>query len=543
MYAYGTTNEYQSDYSNVAYLVELKQTILNKTQNKVYKSLQTAVSEANNQDVIQLTDDTNISYEVEIYDDVNITLDLNGYTLSGYSAINNYGTVRIINSDEDNQALLRNNSILPLISNYGILSIEDMIMSVNIGISNEETGDLTINNVDVTSSNKAIINKGTMRIYDSSIQGDNYAIYSDTTKTNSIENSVLRSNQNAFYKYSTSQSTITNTSIYGQITNVKANSNLNITGGSITGAINNSGNTNITGVTFTYTSSQNINERVINNSGILTLNNDTINHTHNSQINNNNKISTVYNTGTLTSSNTTYKVQYVNPLGMYKRISNIENIGILNSEDDSYEAYGALESDAIYNSSSNTSNVKRATINVHDSISARGIYNTQGLINVINGTINTTSSTNGYGIYVTNGTPLVNGTTINSNTNTEGNYGAYIDNGTLTVEHGNINAIGNLAYGVYINRGTLVLGIEDGRGTDAADVSTTDPHIEAIGTTTGVGVRMGDGSFNFFDGYITGSTSPRGAGDITTRTDKNYQVVTKHDNETGYDYCILEFIK
>ena len=543
MYAYGSTNDYQSEYSNVAYLVELKQTILNKTQNKEYKNLQTAISEAHNQDIIQLKEDTNVSYEVEIYDDVNITLDLNGHTLAGYSAINNYGTVRIINGDDENQALLRNNSVLPLINNYGVLNIEDITINVNIGISNEETGTLTISGVDITSSNKAIINQGTMRVYDSTIQGENYAVYSNTTKTNTIENSTLRSNQNAYYKYLTGQTTITNTNIYGQVTNVKANSNLNIVGGTITGAINNSGNTTISGVTITYVGSQNIAEKVINNSGILTLSNDTINHKHTSQINNENVISTIYNTGTLTSSTTSYKVQYENALGMYKVIHNIENKGILNSEDDTYEAYGALSSSAIYNSSSNTSNVKRATINIHDSINARGIYNEDGTINLINGTINTTSSTNGYGIYVNGGTPVINGTTINVSSNEEISNGAFIKNGTLTIEHGNIYTTGDTVYGVYIDKGTLVLGIEDGRGTDAADVSITDPHIEAIGTTQGIGVRMGDGSFNYFDGYITASTSPRGAGDITTKTDKNYQVVTKHDDETGYDYCILEFIK
>ena len=49
--------------------------------------------------------------------------------------------------------------------------------------------------------------------------------------------------------------------------------------------------------------------------------------------------------------------------------------------------------------------------------------------------------------------------------------------------------------------------------------------------------------FKFYDGYIIASTSPRVNGDITTATDKNYQVVTKIDGETGYSYCILEFMK
>ena len=54
---------------------------------------------------------------------------------------------------------------------------------------------------------------------------------------------------------------------------------------------------------------------------------------------------------------------------------------------------------------------------------------------------------------------------------------------------------------------------------------------------------MGNGTFNYYDGYILGSTAPRAQGDIISATDKNYHIVTRANEELGYNYCILEFIK
>ena len=90
--------------------------------------------------------------------------------------------------------------------------------------------------------------------------------------------------------------------------------------------------------------------------------------------------------------------------------------------------------------------------------------------------------------------------------------------------------------------GTLVLGIEDGSGTQQADVSTTNPYLEGIGTDNGYGIRIGNGTFNYYDGKFSGSTAPRGSLDITSNIERNYQVVTYTDEVTGYQYCILEYI-
>ena len=125
-------------------------------------------------------------------------------------------------------------------------------------------------------------------------------------------------------------------------------------------------------------------------------------------------------------------------------------------------------------------------------------------------------------------------------------YGTFIRTGTFTFKNGTLNLTGNTnSYGVYLDGSTAsyTQGIYDGRGTDEADVSISSPYISAVGSTTGLGIRQGGGTFNYYDGYITGSSSPRQSGDITSSTELNYQVITKHDDQTGYDYCILEYNK
>ncbi len=91
--------------------------------------------------------------------------------------------------------------------------------------------------------------------------------------------------------------------------------------------------------------------------------------------------------------------------------------------------------------------------------------------------------------------------------------------------------------------GTVTLGIEDGSGLDTADVSITNPKISGIGSTTGIGISLGNGTLNYFDGVLIGSTSSRGEHDIITLTEKNYEAKASQDEETGYQITILEFLK
>ena len=121
--------------------------------------------------------------------------------------------------------------------------------------------------------------------------------------------------------------------------------------------------------------------------------------------------------------------------------------------------------------------------------------------------------------------------------------GVKLESGTLEFITGTISANGTTAYGVNMTNGTLTLGVEDGRGTDASDVSTTDPYLEAIGTNSGIGISMGNGTFNYFDGKIVASTSIKATGNITTYTEPEYDEVISTDSNTGNKYCILVFNK
>ena len=108
----------------------------------------------------------------------------------------------------------------------------------------------------------------------------------------------------------------------------------------------------------------------------------------------------------------------------------------------------------------------------------------------------------------------------------------------MTFENGTVLSSGTTAYGMYMTNGTYIQGVEDGRGTDAADVSITDPSIRAEGTT-GIGISMGNGSMEFYDGIIYGSTSAFASGDIVSITEKNYQTLFSDENKS----CILEFTR
>ena len=88
---------------------------------------------------------------------------------------------------------------------------------------------------------------------------------------------------------------------------------------------------------------------------------------------------------------------------------------------------------------------------------------------------------------------------------------------------------------MYITGGEVTLGEDE----NPAIVSTTNPEIKAIGTTSGVGVKKLDGIFNYYDGIIIGSheAKPEAPTDIPDR----YRVVF-NTNLDGYKNCILEYV-
>ena len=123
-------------------------------------------------------------------------------------------------------------------------------------------------------------------------------------------------------------------------------------------------------------------------------------------------------------------------------------------------------------------------------------------------------------------------------------YNIYIKNGIINLKSGNILSRGTES--VYIDSGAVTLGEPEptdslGYGKDTANVSTTNPYIEAIGTTTGIGIKNVAGRLNYYDGKIVGSTAakPEVASDI----EYLYESIDYTDEETGYKYCILEWMR
>ncbi len=114
-------------------------------------------------------------------------------------------------------------------------------------------------------------------------------------------------------------------------------------------------------------------------------------------------------------------------------------------------------------------------------------------------------------------------------------YGLYVKKGNVDYLSGNIkvNTKSSFAYGIYINDGVVSMGIKDD-----GEVSTINPYVEAVNKTLGIGVKKVNGYFNFYDGKIVGSTNAKP--DTTSDVEYLYEATIKQDEETGYEYCILE---
>ncbi|MBR3378004.1 hypothetical protein IKG50_01605, partial [Candidatus Saccharibacteria bacterium] len=122
-------------------------------------------------------------------------------------------------------------------------------------------------------------------------------------------------------------------------------------------------------------------------------------------------------------------------------------------------------------------------------------------------------------------------------------YGIYNTSGTIGFESGSIYVPNKTAYGIYSETGTITLGVPEQPGPtygkEDADVSTTNPDIKAIGTTTGIGVKNANGGkVYYYDGRITGSSSAMPENPTATE----YMFDPKdYTDENNYHYRILEW--
>jgi hypothetical protein len=211
----------------------------------------------------------------------------------------------------------------------------------------------------------------------------------------------------------------------------------------------------------------------------------------------------------------------------------------MNSTNDTITGSGSNNMMAFYNNTNNSAEIRNINATLTSPNNAYGLYNIKGAFGISGGTMNV-KATNNQGLHLEAGTVAAENLNLNA-VGTGENRAAYVKTGTLNVLSGNYIAKGGtVAYGIQLIDGELNL------GNPEDSVSITTPFVEATGSTTGIGISMGEGDYNYYDGKVAGNTNYKVDGDITTYVDPLYQVKegTYIDPETEieYKYCILEII-
>ena len=476
------------------YLIDSPEVATNNGKN--YTSLNDAIKESNNGDTITIINDVSEFNAINIESDKNITIDMVGYTLKAVNGITNEGTLTIRNSNETEKSKIKTNSAVLLIQNKGMLSIENAILentnTAQYIIKNFEGATLTTSNVDVN-GNYGITNASNIELNDTNItisKDDGYALYNDNQKDYTV----------------------------------------NLNGGTYTSESNNIAIYN-NGITTTEMTISNITivGNVSNNVSKLTLNNSTVSRTHgNAGVTAVNNSSGVLN---IESSEIRSKSTY-NTYWAHSEVNCVysEN-GDLIMKSVGLESFGTKGSDQTFNGIKlnltskvdNTILIDDVTTNFDNKgVDVNSLYISGGdnnsNIQIKNINFNIASASTGYGIYLTS-------TSNDFNVN---------------LLSGNIYTNATTAYGVYVDSGSLTMGIKDGDGSENATVDKENPFVKAVGTT-GIGVKKNNGYFKYYDGKIMGSTNAKP--DTTTDTEYNYESVMHQDQETGYEYCVLEYMK
>jgi hypothetical protein len=250
----------------------------------------------------------------------------------------------------------------------------------------------------------------------------------------------------------------------------------------------------------------------------------------------NNDVHVMHNTGTLTSTNNTY-------IGTGARASSgdkwgygIVNHGILTSNYDKIDISVFGRGMAIHQSSTSEARISNVNVSVHDNYTSMGIRAYSGNIINENGTYDIRANNDSYGIYVESGNATNNSGTYLSRASVAA-YGAYVDTGTLNLLGGELISTNSpTTYGIRISTGYVYQGTYDGAGTDAATMDPNSPSITSTGSTTGVGISIGNGSYFYYDGKFITSTSFKSDGDILTGTEKDYEPRTTPIYEIADSY-------
>ncbi len=471
--------EYHADY-----LVEATEYI--EIDGTGYKSLQTAINEAEDGDVLVLTDSALNLDTITIPAGKNIVIDLAGNHIQTFKPITNNGTVKIIDSSEDKTGYLQYsrtaNSDDYLITNNAIMEIDGIKIQAPYVVKNTANADIDMLNTTITSTNTAFYNLGEADLNNMNITSRNYAIYSSSKKPVTITNSQLQATTNTIYINSAEGNVdISGNTLDGYIYN-SSKAITSFDDNALTGYINNnSGTFNISSSTIVRETKDSTYENAVSNSGTMSINDSSI---------------ALQVKGTRTSY--VYGVNNSN----VNAVLNISGDTTITIKDEASHTFSTGY--GIYNSG--TATLEKVNINV-------------------DGTSNYYATT--YGIYNNSNSVVLKTGTVYSTGRAA--YGIYVNNGEVTM--GVPEVVGSPTY-----------------GRDTADVSLTDPFVYAVGTTTnqsytpsGIGVKNIQGKFNYYDGKIMGSTQAKP--EIPTKIEYLYEAIDYVDEETGHPYCILEWMR
>ena len=364
-------------------------------------------------------------------------------------------------------------------------------------ITNTSTAELELNNIEIRAI-KGINNAGKLTISNSSITTSDNSI--SNTNELSLNDSQITSGTTAISNTGTVQSSTGDNSIITGATYAiyTDGGNINLA----TTTLNSDTSLYQTGDAFTQATGSILVGTLTNNSGTINMNGGSISKTGENLVN------FIINNDTTT----------------------IKNATITFSSNNLVPRYQEPSSTIVYNTGSLEFNGTNITINMSEMID-KTIYAINN-----NGTQLTLIDTN------------VTTALSNVTSDSDSYYGLYNHAGNVDFYSGSIYVNRANSYGIYNETGEITIGQAESSsdpdyGQPTANVSITNPNIQAIGTSTGIGVKNNTGRVNFYDGIITGSTHPMpDMPDIPTKTEYHFEarLQTNPDNNQS---VILKYIQ
>ena len=465
-----------------------------------YKNLADAITAANNGDTIELIADNYIFFTPTIPADKTVTIDISNYNIIASHPFVNYGTLTLKSTSNNPKTIF-----YPIASEYfiqnqtdGILTLDNIRFASGSNIIKSSGASLTVINssLEATTQDGSVINhsSGDLTISNSHISGGTYGVYI-TSGTNQITDTTI-TNSNA------------NSSLYAIYISKSSNTTANALNAN-RGIYNNGGELSIIDSIITENSNRNLYDIINNNSGSVEINNTQITKISNTTGSSSGSSSVIINKGSLSITN--------NSTITATRYDGYNNIGysqvyVLNNSGTAIIDSSSLIADFAANTSSNT---------------LAGIFTT-GILNFSSSNIDVSYGRNTYGIHNNGGT-------------------ATIESGTIIARgHAKISNYSSAAYGIYVSGGELTVGKAESStspdyGKATANVSVSSPEITGIGSLEGSGIKNPSSRFNFYDGKLIGNTTA--LPETPTKVEYLYEVGTYTDEETGYEYCILEYMR